>query len=113
VSGDVLFDSGSSTLKAAAQPTIDKVAKLTRLIRRDRIRIAGHTDNVGPPAENRKLSLDRAQAVRDALVAANAELGGRTDIDGKGETEPVATNGTAEGRAQNRRVEIELQGVRF
>lgn len=113
LSADILFDSGSSTLKPDAQPTIDKVARLTRLIRRDRIRITGHTDNVGGGPANQRLSVDRAQAVADALKAANAEVSGRIVVRGEGERQPVADNSTPEGRARNRRVEIEFEGARF
>ncbi|MGH9198166.1 MAG: OmpA family protein [Acidimicrobiia bacterium] len=113
LSADILFESGSAELSAEAQPTIDKVARLARLIRRDRIRITGHTDNVGSEEGNRRLSVARAESVRNALVAAYADIGGRAVVRGLGETAPIADNSTAEGRAKNRRVEIEFQGIRF
>lgn len=113
LSSDILFDSGSSTLKPEAQETIDKLAKLTRLIRRDRIKVTGHTDSVGDEASNQKLSVERAQAVADAIQVTNADVRGRIIVRGSGEREPIADNSTEEGRAKNRRVEIEFQGVRF
>lgn len=113
LSADILFDSGSSTLKAEADETIDKLARLTQLIRRDRILIVGHTDNVGGGRANQRLSVDRAQAVADALREGNAEVAGRIVVRGAGERQPVADNSTEEGRAKNRRVEIEFQGARF
>lgn len=113
MSADILFASGASNLSSEAQSTIDKVGRLTLLIRRDRIRITGHTDNVGDNDSNKELSLDRAQSVADALIAANAAVRGRIVVRGLGETEPVADNSTEESRAKNRRVEIEFQGARF
>ena len=113
LSADVLFDSGSSEIKPAADATLAKVARLTQLIRRDSILITGHTDNVGSGPSNQRLSRDRAQAVADALKDADAEIGGRAVVRGAGERQPVASNATDEGRAQNRRVEIVFRGARF
>ena len=69
------------------------------------IRISGHTDYTGPEAYNQKLSERRAQAVLDNLVAAGVDAG-RLTADGFGESQPIADNGTRDGRAQNRRVEL-------
>lgn len=113
LSADVLFDTGSPAIKPDAQATLDKVARLTTLIRRDSILITGHTDNVGTGVSNQRLSRDRAQAVADALKGAGAEIGGRAGVHGAGERRPVASNATEEGRAQNRRVEIVFRGARF
>ncbi len=71
------------------------------------MRIIGHTDNVGTDAVNDPLSLQRAQSARDYLVARGVNPN-RVTIQGRGEREPVASNSTADGRAQNRRVEIYL-----
>lgn len=71
------------------------------------IRITGHTDAVGSDASNMRLSLGRAKAVRAALIDRGIDAD-RIEFDGKGKTEPVATNDTEEGRAQNRRVEFEI-----
>ncbi|MBR4431616.1 MAG: OmpA family protein, partial [Paludibacteraceae bacterium] len=70
-----------------------------------RIRITGHTDNVGSDRANQKLSEGRANSVRDDLIkrGINAE---RIEAEGKGESQPITTNDTEEGRAQNRRVEF-------
>ncbi len=70
--------------------------------------ITGHTDSVGKEEYNRRLSLERAQAVKDWLVNNNISAF-RMKVIGKGETEPVATNETAEGRAENRRVEFQVE----
>lgn len=71
------------------------------------IRITGHTDAVGSDASNMRLSIGRAKAVRANLISRGIDAD-RIEYDGKGKTEPVATNDTEEGRAQNRRVEFEI-----
>ncbi len=73
-----------------------------------RVRIAGHTDGVGDPEENQRLSEARAEAVRDYLVSHGIDAS-RVEAVGYGDTQPVASNDTDEGRAQNRRIEaVEL-----
>ena len=74
------------------------------------IRITGHTDAVGSDAANMKLSIGRAKAVRADLISRGIDAD-RIEYDGKGKTEPIATNDTEEGRAQNRRVECEITGT--
>jgi OOP family OmpA-OmpF porin len=76
----------------------------------DKVRITGHTDNVGKADYNMKLSLRRAEAVRDYLVSLGADAG-KLQVSGEGLTKPVADNSTAEGRAKNRRVEVEVIGL--
>lgn len=71
------------------------------------IRITGHTDAVGSDASNMRLSIGRAKAVRANLIMRGIDAD-RIEFDGKGKTEPIATNETEEGRAQNRRVEFEI-----
>ena len=71
----------------------------------------GHTDSVGNDAYNQKLSVRRAEAVKAFLVSKGIEKN-RVYTEGKGEKQPVADNKTAEGRAKNRRVEIEVVGTR-
>ena len=73
--------------------------------------ISGHTDSIGTDAYNQKLSERRAAAVKDYLVSKGIASSKITTI-GKGETQPVATNKTKEGRQKNRRVDIEFKGVR-
>jgi len=70
-----------------------------------RILIEGHTDSQGPDAPNKKLSKGRADAVRDYFIGKGI-ASSRLETKGYGETKPVADNNTAEGRAQNRRVEL-------
>ena len=74
------------------------------------IRITGHTDAIGSDAANMKLSIGRAKAVRADLISRGIDAD-RIEYDGKGKTEPIATNDTEEGRAQNRRVEFEITGT--
>ena len=75
-----------------------------------RVRIIGHTDSTGTDAINNPLSLNRAASVRDYLVSRGVSMGS-ISIDGRGAREPVASNDTAAGRAQNRRVEIFMAEV--
>ena len=71
------------------------------------IDVIGHTDNKGSETYNQKLSVRRAQAVKDYMVSEGIDAG-IVDVIGKGESEPVASNDTDEGRAKNRRVEIRV-----
>jgi outer membrane protein OmpA-like peptidoglycan-associated protein len=71
-----------------------------------RVRIEGHTDNVGSSSANKTLSEKRAAAVKAALVANYRVSGGRLDAKGLGDSKPLGSNETAEGRANNRRVEL-------
>ncbi|HSO93160.1 MAG TPA: OmpA family protein, partial [Candidatus Dormibacteraeota bacterium] len=71
----------------------------------------GHTDSVGSDSYNYRLSMRRAEAVKAYLVSGGIEAN-RVFVEGKGEKQPVADNTTADGRAQNRRVQIEVVGTR-
>jgi len=107
--GSVLFASGKSTLLPIAEKKLDEVAKALTDTAADRtISVEGHTDSNGNDAFNQKLSQDRADAVRTYLVQRGVKSDHITAV-GKGETTPVASNDTAEGRANNRRVEIIIQ----
>jgi outer membrane protein OmpA-like peptidoglycan-associated protein len=107
---DILFDSGKSTLRPQARETLSRIAGILLVVPEYRISIEGHTDNVGRPQANFKLSQARAEAVRDYLVAAHVSPG-LIVTRGFGETRPVASNATAAGRQQNRRVEIVIEGL--
>ncbi len=103
--GDVLFATGSASLKPGASSNLDRlVAFLDKYPGRDAT-IEGHTDSVGSDAYNQQLSQSRADSVRDYITGMGIEPTRLTSI-GKGESEPVASNESAAGRQQNRRVEI-------
>lgn len=73
------------------------------------VKITGHTDSTGKPDYNQQLSQKRAEAVRDYLISLGADAS-KMEVAGMGETQPIADNKTAEGRAKNRRVEVEVTG---
>jgi outer membrane protein OmpA-like peptidoglycan-associated protein len=109
LSGSVLFTSGKSDLLPAAQLKLNDVAKA--LIDQDpesKMVVEGHTDSQGTLASNQELSQKRAQAVRDYLVSRGI-AGDRVTAAGYGPTRPIGENTSAEGRANNRRVEIVVQ----
>jgi len=109
LSGEVLFTSGKAELLPAAQAKLNDVATaLTQQDPNSRIVVEGHTDAQGKEAFNLDLSQRRAQAVRDYL-AAHGVAPDRISAQGLGFTRPIADNKTAEGRANNRRVEIVVQ----
>ncbi|RYE17568.1 MAG: OmpA family protein, partial [Sphingobacteriaceae bacterium] len=100
------FDLGKATIRDRSFPSLDKVAEL--LINKNfTLKLAGHTDNTGSAALNMKLSKDRAEAVRQYLVSKGANAS-RIESVGYGQTQPIATNKTAAGRQQNRRVVFTL-----
>jgi outer membrane protein OmpA-like peptidoglycan-associated protein len=103
--GDVLFDTGKSTLKPGAASTIDRLAVFLDRAKDRSVAIEGHTDSVGTDEYNLQLSEERANSVKFALVAKGID-GQRVTTVGKGEDVPVAGNDNAAGRQQNRRVEI-------
>jgi len=107
IPSDISFDTGRSDIKSNFRPILDQFASGLSNQPNTEIRIVGHTDNVGSDAVNDPLSRQRAQSARDYLSSRGVN-GARIMTDGRGEREPIATNATAEGRAQNRRVEIFL-----
>jgi len=107
--GSVLFASGKSELLPIAQKKLDEVAKALNDTAPDQTMVVeGHTDSNGNDASNQKLSQDRADSVRAYLVQRGVKSERITAV-GKGESTPVASNDTTEGRANNRRVEIVVQ----
>jgi OOP family OmpA-OmpF porin len=107
-----LFEFGKSDLKPEGKEKIKEYREQAKeqLSRADKVIITGHTDNVGSADFNLKLSLRRAEAVRDYLISLGADAK-KMEISGAGETKPIADNSTEEGRAKNRRVEVEVIGV--
>ena len=108
---DAFFDFNKSALKAEGRAKLDDLVGKIKGISLEVIIAVGHTDSVGSDAYNQKLSVKRAEAVKAYLVTKGIEKN-RVYTEGKGEKQPVADNKTAEGRAKNRRVEIEVVGTR-
>ncbi|HEU4830375.1 MAG TPA: OmpA family protein [Gemmatimonadales bacterium] len=102
----IFFDTGKSSLRAESAPTLKAIAAALSQHPDLRIRIEGHTDNVGNAAANLALSEARAAAVKAALVRDHDVKEDRLETAGLGDTKPVADNGSAEGRSSNRRVEV-------
>ncbi|QQA43449.1 OmpA family protein [Pelagovum pacificum] len=102
---DILFATDSATLSGALQSDLAALARNLNQYPSTSVTVIGHTDNTGEAAYNQNLSRNRAQAVTASLVT-NGVAPGRINTVGRGEDEPIATNLTEEGRAQNRRVEI-------
>jgi len=105
---DITFETNSARLTANAQHLMENVVSFLRSDPSARISISGHTDSVASDAYNLKLSRNRANEVRDYLVGYGIDSS-RLDAAGYGESRPVATNDTAEGRELNRRVEFRIQ----
>lgn len=102
---NIFFDTGKATLRDESSHELDRILPYFEKFPNLRIEISGHTDSVGSNEANQKLSEDRAESVRKYLI----QQGVRIDLieaEGYGETTPVATNDTDEGRQQNRRVEF-------
>jgi outer membrane protein OmpA-like peptidoglycan-associated protein len=105
VPSDISFDSGRADIKPEMRPILNELTK--NLDDTVRVTVIGHTDNTGSDAINDPLSLERAEAVKGYLTARGVPRQ-RVAVQGRGEREPVASNSTEAGRAQNRRVEIYL-----
>jgi OOP family OmpA-OmpF porin len=108
---DTFFDFDKSVLKPAAKSKLDDLVDKIKSINLEVIIAVGHTDSVGSDEYNQKLSLRRSNAVKAYLVSKGVDKT-RIYTEGKGESQPVADNKTKEGRAKNRRVEIEVVGSR-
>jgi len=108
---DAFFDFDKATLKPAGKAKLDDLVGKVKGINLEVIIAVGHTDSVGSDVYNQKLSVKRAESVKAYLVSKGIEKN-RIYTEGKGEKQPVADNKTTEGRAKNRRVEIEVVGTR-
>ena len=105
IPSDISFDSGRYDIKPALQPILDRFATTLNQNPVTHVTIVGYTDNTGSDAINNPLSVNRAAATRDYLVA-HGVASSRIAIDGRGSSNPIADNATPAGRAMNRRVEI-------
>ena len=108
---DAFFDFDKSVLKAEGKAKLDDLISKVKGINLEVVIAVGHTDAVGSDAYNQGLSMKRSEAVKAYLVSNGVEKN-RVYTEGKGEKQPVADNKTKEGRAKNRRVEIEVVGTR-
>ena len=108
---ETLFDFDKSAVKPAGKAALDDLLRKLKGMNTEVVVTVGHTDSVGSNDYNDKLSLRRAEAVKAYLAGAGIEAT-RVYTEGKGETQPLADNATAEGRAKNRRVTVEVVGTR-
>ncbi len=108
LTNDILFDYNSAALRAASRTTLNDLATNFRQYPDNRIVVEGHTDSTGSDQYNQRLSEQRAANVADYLIDQGVGAGAVT-VYGFGEVRPKASNDTAEGRQQNRRVEIHIQ----
>ncbi len=108
LSSEVTFDTDSAKLKPSFYPSLDKVASIISKYNQTSVRVIGHTDSRGTEAYNQKLSERRAESVSSYLALKGVDYN-RITVEGRGETEPRASNDTEAGRAANRRVEILLK----
>ncbi|MGB6103595.1 MAG: OmpA family protein [Pusillimonas sp.] len=111
LNADTFFDFDKDTLKPEGRQVLDQVAAQAGTINLETLIATGHTDSIGTEEYNQGLSQRRANSVKNYLVSQGVAAD-RIYVEGKGETSPVASNSTREGRAQNRRVEIEIVGTR-
>ncbi|MFD2099584.1 OmpA family protein [Flagellimonas iocasae] len=102
----ILFDVGSANLQPQSMGVILQISQVLAQEPSMKLKIVGHTDADGSDENNLKLSKSRAESVKNALVSVYGVSADRLSSEGKGESEPVADNGTPDGKAQNRRVEF-------
>lgn len=105
--GDVLFDFDEAKVRPEARQQLNQVGDILAKYPEDRIAIEGHTDSIGSATYNEALSLERAASVREILASRGVKPQ-QILVEGAGESEPVANNGTESGRAANRRVELKI-----
>ncbi|MBE6458283.1 MAG: OmpA family protein [Alphaproteobacteria bacterium] len=105
--GNITFDTNEAVIKQGFQPVLNSIAKVIKEYNKTMVQVYGYTDSTGSAAINNALSLRRANAVSNFLRLKGVD-GNRIITDGLGSSNPIASNATAEGREQNRRVEIAL-----
>ena len=111
LNADTFFDFDKATLKPAGRQVLDQVAAQASSLNLETLIAVGHTDSIGTEQYNMGLSQRRANTVKNYLVSKGIPAD-RIYAEGKGESNPIASNATREGRAKNRRVEIEIVGTR-
>jgi outer membrane protein OmpA-like peptidoglycan-associated protein len=104
---NIFFETGLSKLTKESYTALNELVELMKVKKTMVIEISGHTDNVGNPETNQKLSADRAKAVRDYLIKQGIEPKRITAV-GYGDSQPIADNDTPDGRQQNRRTEARI-----
>lgn len=105
--GNITFDSNESIVKSSFKPVLDSIAKVLVEYNKTMVNVAGYTDNTGSASLNKKLSGERADSVANYLIMKGV-ASTRINSAGYGSSNPIASNATAAGREQNRRVEISL-----
>ncbi len=105
--GNITFDSNDATIKPAFQPVLNSIAKVVKEYNKTLIQVNGYTDSTGSAALNNSLSLMRANSISNYLKIQGVDAG-RIVANGYGSSNPIASNSTAAGREQNRRVEMVL-----
>jgi OOP family OmpA-OmpF porin len=103
----MMFGFDNADLRPEAIPALDEAARVMNMHPDLKVEIQGHTDNVGSPEYNQKLSERRAKAVQDYLIGAGIDSN-RLEAVGYGETKPIHSNDTSGGRDRNRRVSFEV-----
>ncbi|MGE0357701.1 MAG: OmpA family protein [Burkholderiales bacterium] len=111
IQADALFDFDKSVVRPDGKKSIDEALAKLQGVDVELVIATGHTDSIGTEAYNQKLSDRRAAAVKEYLVSKGIPASKITTL-GKGESQPVATNKTKDGRQKNRRVDIEFKGVK-
>ena len=107
---ETLFDFDKSIIKPAGKAALDKLVVDLSKVKMETLIAVGHTDAIGSDGYNQALAIRRVEAVKAYLVSQGVPSD-QIKTEGRGETQPVASNNTREGRAQNRRVEIEVVGT--
>ena len=105
--GNITFDTNDASIKPAFQPVLDSIAKVIKEYNKTLVQVNGYTDSTGSAATNNSLSLMRANSISNYLRVKGVD-GNRIVANGYGSSNPIASNSTAAGREQNRRVEIVL-----